>query len=76
MSHCSGLADGLCASANAGQNVSKALTAAVEVFFRLLEDTETDVRNMADESVNRVIVALSETHAGRLQVSKADALSA
>ena len=37
-------------------------------FFSLLDDRDLDVRTVAEESINRVINALRDSHSGRLQV--------
>lgn len=37
-------------------------------FFSLLDDGDLDVRTVAEESINRVINALRDSHSGRLQV--------
>ncbi len=79
MSHCTSLAVSLCSSAarergssasSASSNVARNLSPALEVFFALLEDPEADVRILADESLNRVVRALADGHAGRLQVGR------
>jgi hypothetical protein len=40
----------------------------MELLLSLLDDAQLDVRTIAEESVNRVVNALRDTHAGRLQV--------
>ena len=37
-------------------------------FFSLLDDRDLDVRTVAEESINRVMNALRDSHSGRLQV--------
>ncbi len=72
LSQLSALSDGLCSPSSRDRtppaNFARCLTAAVEVFFALLDDADADVRIQADECVNRVTRTLAETHAGRLQV--------
>ncbi len=47
---------------------SRSLTVSMESLIALLDDADLDVRTTAEESVNRVVNALRDTHSGRLQV--------
>ena len=72
MQHCSTIADVLVTPATASKtsaaDFSKSLTVSMEQFFSLLDDGDLDVRTVAEESINRVINALRDSHSGRLQV--------
>ena len=41
---------------------------AMEMFFTLLDDPESDVRMVADENLNRMTRSLGESNLGKLQV--------
>ena len=48
---------------------AKYLAMAMEMYFTLLDDSDADVRMVADENLNRVTRSLGDSSVGRLQVS-------
>ena len=70
MSHITSTADTLCSATlpKTSPEFSKYLTMAIDMFFVLFDDPDSDVRQLADENLNRVIKCLSSTNVGRLQV--------
>ena len=70
ISHITSTADTLCSSTlpKTSPEFSKYLTMAMDMFFVLFDDPDSDVRQIADENLNRVIKCLSATNVGRLQV--------
>jgi hypothetical protein len=56
ISHCLTIADAMCHSGVKGaSNFSQLLSTAIEVLLQLCDDCHSDVRMIADESLNRVI---------------------
>lgn len=51
-----------------GSDLAKYLTMAMEMFFTLLDDPDPDIRQIADENLNRAIRHLIDANAGRVQV--------
>ena len=70
ISHITSTADTLCSSTlpKTSPEFSKYLTMAMDMFFVLFDDPDSDIRQIADENLNRVIKCLSTTNVGRLQV--------
>ena len=71
LSYCTTISDTLCGSnfqQKSGSDFAKYLTLAMEFYFHLLEAPELEVSTRAEESLNKVIRGLSDTHVGRLQV--------
>uniref|UniRef100_S4RKL6 Huntingtin n=1 Tax=Petromyzon marinus TaxID=7757 RepID=S4RKL6_PETMA len=70
ISYCQTIAETIISS-NSFRNSSdfpKFLGIAVETFLLCCDDTEADVRMVADECLNKVIKALMDTHVARLQL--------
>lgn len=56
ISHCLAIADAMCNSGVKGApNFSHLLSIAIEILLQLCDDSHSDVRMIADESLNRVI---------------------
>ncbi len=71
MAHCTAIAETICnQTSTKGTLDSKYLTVATEMFFTLTNDTDADVRMLADESLTRVVKTMSETgqNIGRMLV--------
>ncbi|XP_041368406.1 huntingtin-like isoform X2 [Gigantopelta aegis] len=69
MVNCNIIADSICApNMRSIPDFPKFLGIAMEAFLTLCDDSETDVRLVADECLNRTIKILLETNLGRLQV--------
>ena len=71
ISHLTSTADTLCSTSTmpkSSTDFAKYLTMAMDMFFVLFDDPDSDVRQIADENLNRVIKCLSATNVGRLQV--------
>ena len=43
---------------------------AMEMYFTLVDDQESDVRMVADENLNRITRSLGDSSVGRLQVTR------
>ena len=69
ISHCVSVTDVLCSQGIKNSPESaKYLSMAMEMFFTLLDDPESDVRMVADENLNRMTRSLGESNLGKLQV--------
>jgi hypothetical protein len=63
ISHCLAIADAMCHSGVKGApNFSHLLSIAIEILLQLCDDSHSDVRMIADESLNRVIRVSSSTN--------------
>ncbi|KDR16213.1 huntingtin [Zootermopsis nevadensis] len=69
ISHCLAIADAMCHSGVKGApNVSYLLSIAIEILLQMCDDSHSDVRMIADESLNRVIRAMSDSNVVKIQV--------
>ncbi|XP_069698723.1 huntingtin isoform X2 [Periplaneta americana] len=67
--HCLAIADAMCHSGVRGApNFSNLLSIAIEILLQLCDDPHSDVRMIADESLNRVIRAMADSNVVKIQV--------
>ena len=67
--HCNAIADLICnPSLATGQDFNRLLGLAVEILLFYCDDEESDVRIKANESLNRLIKCLIDTHSSRILV--------
>ncbi|XP_066998979.2 huntingtin [Anabrus simplex] len=69
ITHCLTIADTMCHSGVKGaSNFSHLLSIAIEILLQLCDDADSDVRMIADESLNRIIRAMADSNVVKIQV--------
>ncbi|KAK7793413.1 hypothetical protein R5R35_014313 [Gryllus longicercus] len=69
IAHCLTIADTMCQSGIKGaSNFSHLLSIAIEILLQLCDDSHSDVRMIADESLNRIIRAMADSNVVKIQV--------
>ncbi|XP_049777630.1 huntingtin [Schistocerca cancellata] len=69
IAHCVTIADAMCQTGIKGaSNFSHLLSVAIEILLQLCDDQHSDVRMIADESLNRIIRAMADSNIVKIQV--------
>lgn len=69
ISNCVALADGICSSTiKVAPKFSHVLSVSIELLLTLCDDSESDVRMVAEESLNRIIRAMADGNIVKVQV--------
>ncbi|KAG8226325.1 hypothetical protein J437_LFUL009902, partial [Ladona fulva] len=69
ITHCITIADAMCNSGVKGSHdFSQLISVAIETLLQLCDDQDSNVRMIADESLNRIIRALTDTNVVKIQV--------
>ncbi|XP_046383294.1 huntingtin isoform X2 [Ischnura elegans] len=69
IAHCITIADAMCNSGVKGSHdFSQLISVAIETLLQLCDDQDSNVRMIADESLNRIIRALTDTNVMKIQV--------